>query len=67
MVPVQTWLQNFLIWNLIFTFVPIIQYSIVNASLISYESRKKEIETLYKELLAFAEKTDNPEIPDQLL
>ncbi len=31
-VPHKTWLQNFLIWNLVFTVVPMVQYAILNAS-----------------------------------
>lgn len=56
-----------MIWNLIFTFIPIIQYSIVNASLISYSYRCKEIANLFNELSAFSAKTEHPEIPEQLL
>ena len=53
-VPYLTWLQNFLIWDLIFIFIPILQYTILNASSVYFEKTKKEIEKLENEVLAYA-------------
>eukprot|EP00347_Sterkiella_histriomuscorum_P017150 403350477 len=66
-VPHETWLQKFLIWNMIFTIIPIIQYAILNASIMSYEKRTQYIKDLSNELMALSDKIDNSEIPDQLL
>jgi hypothetical protein len=66
-VPVETWLQNFLIWNLIFTIVPMIQFAILNASYISQEWRKKQIEDLNNEILAFASRSLTPDEHDENL
>jgi hypothetical protein len=40
-VPYKTWLQDFLMWNLFFTVIPIVQYAILNASIVTYTSRKR--------------------------
>ena len=37
-VPYSTWLVDFLTWNLIFTIVPMIQYAILNSSMLTYNS-----------------------------
>lgn len=66
-VPIKTWLQNFLIWNLIFTMIPMLQFAILNAAGVSVERRKKKIEELINEMKAYASKTDNPDDPDELL
>lgn len=66
-VPIRTWLQNFLIWNLVFTMIPMIQFAILNAASVTLENRKKKIEDLINEMRAYASRTDNPDDPDQLL
>lgn len=63
----KTWLQNFLIWNLIFTVIPMIQYAVLNAAINSFKSRKEEIEQLINEVRAIASGSNDPEDPDYIL
>lgn len=42
-VPYKTWLQDFLMWNLFFTVLPMVQYAILNSSTVTYTYRKKLI------------------------
>jgi len=42
-VPYPTWLVDFLTWNLIFTIVPMIQYAILNSSMITYAGYNSKI------------------------
>ena len=59
-VPILTWIQNFLIWNLIFTIIPILEYSIQYGAMITYENIKNEIDKLMDELVAIASKIESP-------
>eukprot|EP00347_Sterkiella_histriomuscorum_P001850 403370439 len=63
----KTWLQNFLIWNLIFTMIPIIQYSILNAALNSFKDHKAQIDQLINEVRAIAAGSKDPDDPDYIL
>jgi hypothetical protein len=63
----KIWLQNFLLWNLIFTIVPIIEFAILNASQVSFNSRKKNIKTLVDELTALAAKSGQQDLPETIL
>jgi hypothetical protein len=58
-----TWLQEFLLWNLIFTVFPLLEYAILNAAKVSYKWRQTEIKNLINEVKALASKTDEPDKP----
>ena len=66
-VPYKTWLQEFLIWNLIFTFVPMIQYAILNAAICSFTSSRARIAHLVSEVRAMAAKLGLDHDPDYIL
>lgn len=52
--PEYIWLTNFLLWNFIFTLIPVIEYAILNSADVSYNKRKRNIQILYEELVALA-------------
>ena len=54
-------------WNLFFTVLPMVQYAILNSSIVSYNYRKKQIADMIAEMKAIASKTDDPLGPEQML
>jgi len=66
-VPYQTWLQSFMMWNLYFAVTPIIEYALLNASMHSYATRKKQIAEMIAEMMAIAVKCDLGEEPGEIL
>lgn len=44
-----------------------LQFAILNASVISYEKQRKTIEDLENELKAYASRTENPELVEEML
>lgn len=54
-------------WNLFFTAIPIVQYAVLNASMITYDYYKSLITEIIWEMKAIASKTDKPEEPMKIL
>jgi hypothetical protein len=55
-VPYQTWLVDFLTWNLIFTIVPMIQFAILNSTIMTYNSYNSKINNLIQDIKASIDK-----------
>ena len=67
LVSYPTWLRNFLMWNLYFTVIPIVQYAILNASINYYASNKKDIADMIAEMMALSIKYNLGDEPGELL
>ncbi len=67
LVSYPTWLRNFLMWNLYFTVIPIVQYAILNSSINYYASNKKEIADMIAEMMALSIKFNLGDEPGELL
>ena len=65
--PEYIWLSNFLLWNFIFTLVPVLEYAILNAADVSFKKRRQAIQELHEELVALAQRSQQPELAEQVL